>query len=189
MFPGLKLIALLRQPADRAWSAFLHHRRLGIETLRDFNKALKFESERQDRNWYPGWRYWQNGLYADNLKPYIELFGRKQIRIYLYDDWNEHPHAVMADIYQFLGIDDPFTPNLDIRYNVSLVPRSFWIQNQFQGKGLSSENRILRLIIRINQSQPQIPANIKQQLTERYCDSITALEKMLHRSLQTWRTK
>ena len=52
--PDVRLIALLRQPAERTYSAYWHHRRLGIEPLADFRAALAAEDRRRDAGWLPG---------------------------------------------------------------------------------------------------------------------------------------
>jgi Sulfotransferase family len=184
--PDARLIAILRQPAQRAWSAYLHHRRLGLEPLPDFRKALAQETARTTQHWYPGWRYRQNGFYAANLRPYFDLFERQQIRVYLYEEWNKQPSAVLADIFQFLQVDPSFQPDLTQRHNVSLVPRSQWLQRLLQNCHGAWCRWLCRLCTTLNQSRPHLPSTIYQQLTAQYRVSIEMLAQLLDRDLTDW---
>ena len=85
--PQARLIATLRQPADRAYSAFNMMRQKGLEPLADFAAALAAEDVPERANWTPDFRYRRNGLYYVNLAPYFRLFGAQQIRIFLYEEW------------------------------------------------------------------------------------------------------
>jgi len=62
MTPDVRLIAILRQPAERAYSAYWHHRRLGIEPLTDFGAALAAEERRREAGWLPGFPYPESGI-------------------------------------------------------------------------------------------------------------------------------
>ena len=103
--PQMRLVAVLRQPAERAYSQFAFRRQRGFEPLASFQEALEVEGQRIAANWSPYCRYWRNGFYARNLKPYIELLPREQIRLYLYEEWCRQPHALWTDLYNFLGIN------------------------------------------------------------------------------------
>ncbi len=184
--PDVRLLAILRQPAQRAWSAYLHHRGLGLEPVGDFCEALAQEAVRTDQHWYPGWRYQQNGMYAANLQPYFDHFDRQQIRVYLYEEWNNQPGAVLADIFQFLEVDPTFKPNLAQRHNVSLVPRHQWLQQLLQKQPPAWGQWLFRRCIKANRRRPVLPAAIYQHLTMQYQTSIQALEQLLKRNLQHW---
>src|SRR5918994_33933 len=84
--PEAKLIALLRNPADRAYSAFLHAVRIGREPLSDFAQALREEDDRIWYNWHYQFHYRNRGLYYAQLKRYFEVFGREKVGIWLYED-------------------------------------------------------------------------------------------------------
>lgn len=186
MLPHARLIAIVRQPAERAWSAYLHHRRLGIEPLHDFKQALAQEPMRTAQHWYPGWHYQQNGLYATHLQPYFDLFKRQQIRVYLYEEWNQQPSAVLANIFQFLEVDPTFKPDVAQRHNVSMVPRSQQLQRLLQKLEPRRCKQLFNLLGRLNQTRPLLPTEIYHQLTAQYRASIDALEQLLERSLAMW---
>jgi hypothetical protein len=65
--PAVRLVAVLRQPADRAYSHFTFKRGNGAEPLADFHQALAEEPVRKAAGWTPGFRYYENGAYFTNL--------------------------------------------------------------------------------------------------------------------------
>ena len=75
--PTAKLIALLRHPADRAYSNFLSLQEL--EPAKNFAQALQEESSRVRSNWGHVWHYARRGYYYAQLKPYFDTFDRGQI--------------------------------------------------------------------------------------------------------------
>jgi hypothetical protein len=121
--PHAKLIAILRHPVDRAYSAFTMLLRDGRETICDFSLALAAEDERVRSNWEPLWHYRRMGLYATQLKRYYDTFEAAHIRVVLYDDFSSRPRDVMRDLFRFLEVDDQFEPDVSARHNVSLVPK------------------------------------------------------------------
>ena len=123
--PKVKIIAILRNPVDRAYSNFLHcrAREHGREPLGDFLEALQAEPMRTRDNWSPLWHYQQMGFYYQQLQRYYKQFPKEQIRMYLYDDLLSNPEALLQDMFQFLQVNTKFMPDLSKRYNVSGVPK------------------------------------------------------------------
>ena len=195
--PDARLIALLRQPADRAYSAFLFLRQLGFEPLGDFQKALDAEPERVKAGYLHG-HYRGNGFYYANLRPFFNLFPGKQIRVYLYEDWRESPADVLADIFRFLGVEEAAISEAGQRVNVTAPPRNFRIQRL-----LVKPNRLKKAIraalpetwrrflltqaIRLNRApRPQLDPRLRRRLSEGYRDDILRLQELLGRDLSHW---
>ena len=63
MLPEVKLIVVLRNPIEAAYSSYLHLMRDGDETIKDFSVALQAEAERTQDNWGLLWRYQQRAMY------------------------------------------------------------------------------------------------------------------------------
>ena len=157
--PDARLIVLLRDPAERAFSAFLHHRRLGLETLTDFEAALAAEDDRLARSWLPGWAYRRNGLYGENLRPYLELFPRDHLRVVAHETWSARPREVVRELFSFLGVDPDFIPVLGGRHNVSSVPRFAWLARWRRAPGW---------LARLNRCRPRLPDTRRVRLRETY---------------------
>lgn len=122
--PHARLIAILRNPADRAYSSFMNLIRQGIEPLTDFWEALEAEEDRIRKNFGILWRYKDPGFYYAQLKRYFDVFDSDNIKVHLYDELKSNAVGLMKSIYGFLGVSESFVPNVSIRYNVSGVPRS-----------------------------------------------------------------
>lgn len=122
--PDMKLIAVLRNPAERAFSHYRQMVRDGREPVADFELALKEEEARVNEGWWPDFHYVRIGLYHDQIKRYLDLFGRDQMRIYLYEDLCSDPLKVVGDIFRFLDVDDAFVPEAKVRYNASGIAKN-----------------------------------------------------------------
>jgi hypothetical protein len=195
--PEVKLIAMLRHPAERAYSAFMHLVREGREPLADLAQALREEETRIHNNWGPLWHYTQGGYYYSQLKRYFDRFDRGQIKIYLYEDFTTKPHGVIQNIYQFLEVDETFTPDIDIRYNTSGTPK-----NELLHTFLIKKNPVktilktffpakLRRHIRnnlMNRNLVKLPLSpaLRRQLIDVYREDILKLQELIQRDLSLW---
>jgi hypothetical protein len=130
--PEAKLIAILRNPADRAYSHFRQNIQAGREPLTDFAQALEQEGARIRANWWPEFHYVQMGFYSAQLARYYDAFDRDQIKIYLYEDLSENPYGLLRDAFEFLGVDETFTPEAIIRSNPSGAPKSKSLYSLFR---------------------------------------------------------
>lgn len=120
--PDARLIAILRNPVDRAYSAFLHLVRDGRETTRDFAEALRLEPERIADHWEHIWHYVAMGRYAEQLDRYFTLFPREQIKVVIYRDFRQNPSGVIRQLFRFLEVDETFLPDQSTRHNAGLAP-------------------------------------------------------------------
>jgi hypothetical protein len=118
LLPGVRLIVLLRNPVDRAYSHYHHEVAMGHETL-SFEEAIKQEAERlqteHDRLLTnPAYRSYQHqhhsylarGMYADQLQPWLELFPAIQLLILRNEDLKQTPSAVFQQVLAFLGLPE-----------------------------------------------------------------------------------
>ncbi|MFL5496388.1 MAG: sulfotransferase family protein [Gemmatimonadales bacterium] len=122
--PDVRLIAILRDPAERAYSSYLHMRRDGREPCDSFEAALEEEAARVSQNWEPLWHYTGLGFYHAQLREYYGRFPRERIAVYLYDDFEADPQRVVRELFTFLGVDPSFEPDMSVRHKVSGTPRS-----------------------------------------------------------------
>lgn len=118
--PEVRLVALLRDPVERAWSHYKHSVRLGVEPL-TFEEALAREDERLagelERMRQPGYRgrafqdysYVTQGRYDEHLGSWFEHLAPEQIMIVRAEDLFAEPAGTMARIVGFLGLG-PWTP-------------------------------------------------------------------------------
>nr|MDJ0649638.1 sulfotransferase [Xenococcaceae cyanobacterium MO_188.B19] len=84
--PDVKMITILRDPVERAYSHFLMNVKNGLEPLTDFVQVLQEEEIRIRSNWGSNWHHKARGFYYSQVKRYFDIFDRSQIKIYLYED-------------------------------------------------------------------------------------------------------
>ena len=116
--PDVKLIALLRNPVDRAYSQHWLEVKSGYETL-SFKDAIEREQERLAGEWekmledehydsfnYRHYSYLARGKYVDQLQTWMNLFPKEQLLLLRSEDLYANPAAVVRQTLEFLGVFD-----------------------------------------------------------------------------------
>lgn len=116
LLPNVKLIALLRDPVERAWSAYHHQVRAGTESL-PFVEAIDREPERlageierleQNETYrsaaHRRFSYLTRGIYADQLEGWFRVFPREQMLVIRSEDFFDDPGSTVAEALRFLGL-------------------------------------------------------------------------------------
>jgi hypothetical protein len=197
--PEVRLIAVLRNPIDRAFSSYLHLRRDGRESMASFAKAVQEEKVRIDANWDYLWHYVQLGFYYKQLKQYYDLFSPSQITVFTFNEFKTNPVWVLQEIFRFLQIDDTFVPNMSLKYNVSGTPHSRIIHT-FLAKPNWAKSTIKPLIplsVRkwlgtkatawnMNRVKPEMSLATRSYLQRIYRDDILQLQSLIQKDLSTW---
>ncbi|MGH2992863.1 MAG: sulfotransferase family protein [Solirubrobacterales bacterium] len=198
--PDAKLIALLRNPVDRAYSAYLLMVGYGRERL-GFRDALEAEAGRIEDRWHPIWHYRNRGFYHPQLGRYYELFGQDQLRVYLYEDLSADPLGTMQSIFGFLGVDETFMPDTSRWHERSGFPRNRALHAFFERP--NPLKRILKPFLpeklrnRISANlrnhtltdPPPLPEDAREELTESYRDDVLRLQRLIGRDLSGWLRK
>ena len=196
--PEAKLIAILRNPVERAYSAFLYMTRDGREPLREFSQALRAEESRIRDHWEWIWHYKHLGFYNTQLKRYFDVFDRNQIKVYLYEDLRGSLPRVVQDIFRFLEVDESFVPDTSLRHNVSgipkngLLPKLIFRRNPIKAALRPLFPQVLRQRISGSlRSQylvgaPPLAPEVRRELLEAYRDDVLRLETLIERDLSGW---
>lgn len=192
--PEAKLMAILRNPVDRAYSAFLHARRNGFEPISDFEQAVEAEPERVKNRWIGLTLYTTVGMYAEQLERYLAVFPSEQIRVYLYEDLVRDPIPLTQDAFRFLEVDDTFESNVATRYNAGRSVRSPRLHLFLKISRLSSfgrrvlPRRTARLFLRLIDERPkeQLQPTLRQRLTAVFETDVSRLSRQLGRDLSPW---
>ena len=199
--PQAKFIMMLRQPADRAFSSYMHLIRDNREPIQNFTEALKLEQKRIAQNWGFMWHYTQMGFYYEQVKRFFDNFHESQIRVYLHDDFDSDPIHVIRDIFCFLEVDDNFVPNMRIRVNMSGVHKNSVTANFI--KILFDRPNPLRFIARKliphekrwaftasvrnrNLQHQSLSRSLRYDLTAQFREDIIRLQELIKRDLSHW---
>jgi len=197
ILPRVKIIAILRQPVDRAYSNFLHAKRADQEKYTEFEKAFTEENEIL-KNGIKRHYYLEKGFYYKQLKRYYDVFSAEQIKIILFEDITKSPEKITREIFKFLNVDSSFIPNTSKKANVSGVPKGTlgWIVMKLRKNNLIPNIEfskifpkfIVNLILNTIYSKPKkISKKLIKKLTKQYyIKDIRKLEKLINRDLSIW---
>jgi hypothetical protein len=113
----VKIIIMLRNPTDRAYSAFQHVSR-GLSENNSFEESLEIETGRLEReeNLTPMVMYKEMGMYFEMVKSYKQSF--KNVHIIFYEDFRDNIELEMSKVYNFLAISKNVEIDLAARHNV-----------------------------------------------------------------------
>lgn len=199
--PEAKLIAILRNPIERAYSAYMHLIRDDRETVGTFMEALALEEERINNNWGPIYHYTKAGMYYEQLIRYHKVFPRENFMIIIYDDFKKQPSQVVQQIFRFLGVTASFVPDMSSKPNVSGVPKSQLLQyimnlvfakpNPIRSisRKLFPEStrwRFTSFLRNKNLNRQSIPDECRQLLMRTFNDDILKLQTLIGRDISFW---
>ena len=91
--PDARLIAVVRDPIDRAYSNWMHLWSDGLEPVADFETAFAREHERIAKGWAPFWRYAQLGRYGEQLAHLFSYVDRERVLVLRYRTSSTTPRA------------------------------------------------------------------------------------------------
>jgi hypothetical protein len=103
--PQAKLIAVVRDAVDRAFSNWTHLRADGLEPEADFRRACQLEPERAAAGWAPFWRYLELGRYGEQLQHLFRYVPPSRVKVVRYRRLIDEPRETLDDICVFLGVD------------------------------------------------------------------------------------
>lgn len=102
--PQVKMIAVLRNPVERAHSNWAHLWSAGLEPIGDVVSACAEEPRRIEAGWAAFWRYVELGRYGEQLKHLLGVFAREQLLTLRYRHLLDEPAATLDRICGFLGV-------------------------------------------------------------------------------------
>jgi hypothetical protein len=193
--PDARLIALLRNPVDRAFSGYSMRVSHGIED-RTFTEAVRAELDPGAETGRARFRYLSPGYYGRHLERYLEVFPETQLAVHLYEDLARHRSRLLADVYTFLCVDPTFEARMT-DHNVTKYPvRSQSVARLLRGvPGKSLARRVVppdlwararRSARRLNSRVPVLPAELRRELVDLYRDDIARTQDLIGRDLSAW---
>ena len=193
LLPNVKLIAVLRDPAERAYSHFLYNKKVFVEDLPTLEIALKEEHNRVTDKFGYRYKYLGKGLYFKHLSYYLKCFTEDQIKILLFDDLKNDPMKLLQEIFTFLEVDESFEPDISIKYNTSGVWRNDAIKTllkQCQALRLIAEKRLAPKIVsylgKIMMKPQKCNPSLRREMISHYRQDILLLQNLIQRDLSSW---
>jgi len=194
-YRSIKIVIMLRNPADRAFSQYCWRVRDGREPL-GFQQALDAEKERMLDNFSFDYFYLDRGFYFKQVKSYIENFDN--VHVILFEEFKSSPSQVLRDLCRFLGVDEHFEFKKVEAQNKSSIPKF-----KALGKVATMESKLkyriwysipdsIRKKIRkwfsdMNEGEkPEMEDATRKMLADLYREDILALQKLIGRDLTSW---
>lgn len=193
--PGAKIIVILRDPVERAYSAWCHARSDHLEPCESFSAALELEAQRGDVEFLL--RYRRMGLYSEALAEYQSVFPASQLLLLFYDDVRANPESVWLAVCTFLGIDASHAPEFENRYNSSGQPRNRLVHSILRSHRLKQLVRSVlphQLAMQAKQKVeslnlepfPAMDPDCRLGLREYYRPDVQRLSRLTDRDLVAW---
>jgi Sulfotransferase family len=196
--PRVRMVAILRNPVEQAFSHYLYASKYRIEPIPDFTEALRREDERMSLGWQPLFGYSRFPRYAEQLDRFFARFPREQILIRTYEDYQSDPVRLIADILSHIGADATFRPDMSEKMNAGGTPKNAVFQDFLMKSnpltraiGLvipkQTRLRIRDRLAAINmQRDDAMPKAARAILLDRLGDDIRRLGPMIGRDLSDW---
>lgn len=205
--PDAKILVILRDPVDRAYSQYWNQVREGVEPL-GFEEALRAEPERIARGWRYGFHYVEAGRYAGQVARYLELFGPQNVNVHLFEDLKEDADGVSRDVFSFLGVDPSAEIRADKAHNPSGSPKSpvaalgvngaillfRVLGRQWRKRGLSGSPRLVEklkgakdwMLEKNSAPVPTMDPATRAKLKETFAEDVLSLQDLIGRDLTRW---
>ena len=204
--PQAKILAILRNPIERAYSAYWFARMRGWERMESFESALQKELTGDTTQDGLRYKYLERGHYAEQLQRYLAVFGQRQVKVLFMEDLHEAPSGQVGHVLEWLGV----SPRLDgiafhDRHNVTSRPRFPRLASVLQAASaptrlavrtvVSQQGRrwiqrnLLKPLVnwsRIPFSPPPMKDETRAWLQDYYEDHNKRLAQLLDRELSHW---
>jgi len=215
--PDAKLIAVLRNPVERAYSHWWHRFSYRDESL-PFHEAIRanlariadgilFEGEAGARLWREGlvhpramattYRvYLDAGLYAQQIRRYLDLFPSRQLKVMFYEDLVSDPRSFVRDVWNFLELSNGPELTDTEPLNAARTTRRGVLESLagkiFRGRDLIGlapgplQGPMRWLFREKSMVRPLLDPGVRQTLIEYYREPNGELERLVGRDLSSW---
>jgi hypothetical protein len=194
--PNARLLAVLRNPIEQAFSHYLYARANMIEPIESFDAAIDAEPERKALGWQPLFQYSSFPRYGEQIARFLRHFPREQFKIALFEDLEKRPEQLMQEFQSFIGADAAFVPKLG-HANPGGVPRNAALQRLVMQENMLTRTAALlvpkqlrrRVRDRISSSntvKPEMSRAARARLTDALRDDILHLQDLIGINLGGW---
>jgi hypothetical protein len=204
--PEARIIMILRDPVERAFSHYLFLIKTQHETILSFYDALKvdyYNNSMKDCLGAPSRiLYVEYGLYSEQVKRYFDIFGRSQVKVMIFEEFVRNTKDTFREVLGFLGLNrDKLPYNIKRKYDNFVVPRFQFSPNIF--RFLSNYGDKNNVVIKVWRSLPgyslrcgildrillkgslksKVPEDARAYLEKLYYLDVKKLEHLLGRQL------
>ena len=203
--PDAKIIAMLRNPIDQAYSFHSQMALTGNEDVDDFEKAWRLQEARAEGRSIPRWcrnpsllQYKAVASYGDQVDKLLRLFPREQVRVILFEDFSRRTGDVYAQTLGFLGVDDDgrrqFAPVHVGRTHLwpalgrflHHTPRFMQWTCRALKPMLGLQRTNLSKVVAVRKKRRPLAPEFRAELTDVFRDDVAKLAELIQRDLSAW---
>ena len=211
--PRARIIIMLREPTEMMYSLYHQFRLDGNEHLPTFAAALAAEEDRLTGRQVTRHTYFPQGLsyravasYTEQVRRYLELFGRGQVHVVLYDEFAAKTAETYCRVLNFLGVDADRRAGTFPVINGSQTVKRQWLRTLMsdplvRGTAIATrawlpaplfaamqqiESQLMQLNIRPAKRAPMDGA-LRWQLQREFAPEVNRFEELLGRELPSWK--
>ena len=194
--PEVKMLVILRDPVQRAFSHWWMNTTHGRETsnFRDaIRNSLKFSDEDIANAKMCGWFYLQIGYYAEQLKRYFRAFPRERFHIIFDRQLKENAEATLMEIHRFIGVSPQSPPGTPLRRHEALGPFGAKLKGMLRRVSLDRfippemGSAARRFFMAFGDHPPTIDTEMREWLSEHYRPHNQALQELLNADVSPWK--
>lgn len=186
--PDVKILLLLRNPVDRAYSHYWHNVSRDKESL-PFGDAVAAEPERiaADPAQRARYSYVDRGRYERQITSMLEHFDRRSVLAQTFEQLEADPVGTYRRTLEFLGADTGFRPeNLGVALNAYVEFRSPWIREATKRLPRPLKNAIAKLNQKAGSPYPAMDTAVKRHLVEDLASANDGLEAAIGVDPSPW---
>ncbi|SFO70770.1 Sulfotransferase family protein [Geodermatophilus dictyosporus] len=199
--PGVRVIAVVRDPVDRAWSNWVHLRADGLEPEADFARAVEREESRVAAGWAPFWHYRGLGRYGEQLRDLYALLPRSQVLLLRYRQLVDTPRETLDRVSDFLGVEPGVAHTVapeNVKPFVADTPRYRALARVTRAGaalGAYAPPRVWRQVSRPllaalhagRVPRPPVPVDVRRAVLAPLLPDVALLEELTGESFDDWR--
>lgn len=179
--PDMKIVVILRNPIERAYSNYKMYINWGIES-KSFHRVVMDEIAGRKNKAPQGRQYLQLGKYSDSLATYIRHFGKKQVKVFLYEEM-KNIDLLLRELFLFVGVDESVKIDTSKKLNVSRN-LSYQLLIRKAQRRLSSFPIAGKLALNI--MPPKLDTKSRKILLGYYAEDITRLGQLIDQDVSHW---
>ena len=188
-----KIIILLRNPIERAFSHYLMDARLGLISESFESVVDGFETTSKNKLYYQ--QYIELGKYYNQISNYKRLFNDKNILIIDYEDFKNKTSLSVTTVFDFLQIDTSFMPNLDLTHNTFRKPKFTFIEKLYSNHSIrciikklifSKFKNYINQIVFDKEDKPILSQDLRVRLKSIFKNDVNKLSDMLNKDFSKW---
>ena len=191
--PEAKIIIMLRDPIDRAFSHYLMDYRLGLVSD-TFEDIIDQKSVHKNAKLFYQ-QYIELSEYANQVKRYLNVFDGKEILFIEYEDLKMDVLGIVKKTYLFLGVNQGYEPDVNKKHNTYTMPKNSIIRFMYSFVILRNilsfffpKNLVdrFRAALFKNNKKPVLLYETRNRLRKLFTNDVNSLGEMLNKDFSRW---